>query len=658
MTPLHKLARAAGLLIDWEDFTGTKQRVSDAALIRILDALGLEAGSDSAIAGSLDQLDREKRQAGASLVTADAGKAIRLPPHQGKLILESGDSRDIPAADTLAIEEPGYHRLEWDGGRLTIAVAPRRGYSVADAAPGRRIWGPAVQIPSLSDGRRESFGDFGALARFAAAAAKAGADALAISPVHALFPADATRFSPYAPSTRLFLNVLLADPSLLGDTEPADPQELIDWEAAGPRRLQRLRRLYDKRGASTRSAIEEFRRRGGEPLERHAQYDALHAHFLGTVHQGGWQAWPRAYQDPAGPAVARFAQAHSREVGFHLFLQWLADRSFAAAQAAAKDNGMAVGLIADLAVGMDAGGSHAWSSPDALLTGLSVGAPPDALGPDGQDWGITTFSPRGLMRTGFEAYIATVRAALRHAGGIRIDHAMGLRRLWVVPHGAKSSEGAYLVYPEADMMRLLALEAWRHRAIVVGEDLGTVPPGFRGEMEKRAMLGMRVLWFERTRSGSFTRPAGYSRHAAALTSTHDLPTVAGWWSGRDIDWTWKLARTSPHADIAAAQADRAADRARLWKAMRRAGIATAPAPPPGEPAAAVDAAIDYVGRTPCDLAIVPVEDLLGLAEQPNLPGTTIEHPNWRRRLPVPSEEAFEAPEVAVRVARLNQARRS
>ena len=654
MSPLHDLAAAAGLLIDWEDASGEPQRVRDDTLATILGALGLPASTPAEIADSRARL-REEQDASRDFLVTEIGAPVTVPA--GTLTLEQGGTRDVKAG-ALALDEPGYHRLDTGAGVLTLAVAPARAFQVGDAAPGRRIWAPAVQIPSLRDGRGEPFGDFGALARFAASAAAHGADALAISPVHALFPADATRFSPYAPSTRLFLNVFLADPSLLGCAggQSDGGGDLIDWQSAIPERMRVLRALYDARRPETQAEVDAFRREGGEELERHARYDALHAHFFGTEHEGGWQAWPADCQDPDGPSVAAFARSHAEEVGFYVFLQWLADRSLATAQHAARDAGMAVGLIADLAIGMDAGGSHGWARRDDLLSGLSIGAPPDKLGPDGQDWGITSFAPRALRRTGYRDFLATIRAALRRAGGIRIDHALGLRRLWVVPHGAAATEGAYLTYPEADMMRLLALESWRSKAIVVGEDLGTVPPGFRETMDEHGFLGMRVLWFERGRGGSFRAPSAWSRKAAALTGTHDLPTIAGWWRGRDIDWTWKLGRTSGSKTPEEEHEARARDRARLWRACRKAGVAEGRQPPASNPAPAVDAAVAYVATTPCEIAIVPAEDLLGLVEQPNLPGTTDEHPNWRRRLPGRAEDMLDAPEVRARTARLNEER--
>lgn len=632
MSALHDLAAEAGLLIDWRDAAGRAQRVPDETLRAILDALGLPADGAAAIAESRERLREDEEKGAGRLVTADPGEPVALP-----------------GIGTMIFDEPGYHEVEG----ITVAVAPSRAWTVNDAAPGRRIWGPAVQIPSLRDRRGEAYGDFGALARFARAAAAKGADALAISPVHALFPSDPGRYSPYGPSSRLFLNVLLADPSLLGDEGSAVPAgDLIAWEQAIPERMTRFRRLWEEAGEETRRAVRSFAAAGGEQLERHARYDVLHARF-----GGGWQGWPAEFRDAHSEAVADFAARHRGEVDFHLFLQWLADRSLARAQAAAKEAGMAVGLIADMAVGMDAGGSQAWSRPDSLLRGLSVGAPPDPLGPDGQDWGITTFSPRALRRHGLDSFLDTIRAALRHAGGIRIDHAMALRRLWVIPHGAPATEGAYLRYPETDLMRLLALESWRARAIVVGEDLGTVPEGFRGEMERRCFLGMRVLWFERNARGGFRRPADWDRPAAAMTSTHDLPTVAGWWSERDVDWTWSIGRTSAFASEAGERSARAKDRRRLWSAARRAGAADGPQPPADAPGPAADAALRYVGAAACDLALIPVEDLLALPEQPNLPGTIDEHPNWRRRLPGDAADMLDEPAVAARIAGLDGARR-
>lgn len=666
MIPLHALAEAAGLQIDWEDAAGNAQRVSDDALMQVLEALDLPASGDAAIAESRRRLELEAESV-ASFVSVDLGQWADLPiahgrPGAAELVLEDGSRRDIcveQVGDCLrlpAIDQPGYHRLTLADREVRIAVAPRRCFRVQDATDGKRVWGPAVQIASLRNERGGGYGDFGTLADAARSFAANGADAMAISPVHALFPADASRFSPYAPSSRLFLNVLYADPALIGQAlPPQDASELIDWADAIPRRMALLRQAHAQRSDAVRDQVAAYRAHAGDELERHATFDALHAHFFASGARG-WQDWPAAFHDPAGEHVAEFAAAHANDVDFYVFLQWLAKQGLDTAQQAATSAGMAIGLIADLAVGMDAGGSHAWSRPGDLLTGLSIGAPPDLLGPDGQNWGITGFSPRALQRTGFDAYIATLRAALDHAGGIRIDHALGLRRLWVVPDGASAKEGVYLTIPLDDMLRVLAIESHRANAIVIGEDLGTVPEGFRPAMNARAMLGMRVLWFERDEDGGFLPPGEWPAEAAAMTGTHDLSTVAGWWRGRDIDWTWKLGRSSSAADESEDRAGRVADRERLWSAFTDAGTVDAAQPDPEDAAPVVDAALTYVGGTPCMLAILPIEDVAGLVDQPNLPGTIDEHPNWRRRMPEPTGALLKQPEIAARLGLLNAAR--
>lgn len=618
MTELHHRARAAGLLIDWTDANGRPQHVADEALEAVLSALG-----------AADQ------NASVTFISGELGRPIALPSMREvcELTLADGEVRSIRIDGELPpIDRPGYHRLELSNREITVAVAPRSCRTLD-----RRLWSPAVQIPALRDGRTTAYGDFTTLAASARAFAAAGAQALAISPVHALFPADPARYSPYAPSSRLFLNILYAYPGDGGD-QPAP--DLIDWASAIPAHLRRLRAAYDRRSDGDRAAVEAFAREGGDELVRHARFDALHTRF-----GGGWQSWPAEYHDPAGEPVARFAADNAAEVDFFLWCQWLADRGLARAQ----DNGMEVGLIADLAVGMDAGGSHAWSRPGDLLTGLNVGAPPDILGPEGQDWGITTFSPDALRRTAFEPFIATIRAALRHAGGIRIDHAMGLARLWVVPHGASPKDGAYLRYPLDDMLRILAIESEAANAVVIAEDLGTVPDGFREALDARGILGMRVMPFE-AEEGRLKLPADYDRRAAAMTGTHDLATVAGWWSGRDIAWNRDLGRFAPSDE------DRAAERTGWWNSFTEAGVASGDQPAPEDTAPVVAAALAFTGRTPCDLALLPMEDLIGLPEQPNLPGTTTEHPNWRRRMPADTAELLARPEVAANVKTLQDAR--
>jgi 4-alpha-glucanotransferase len=319
---------------------------------------------------------------------------------------------------------------------------------------------------------------------------------------------------------------------------------------------------------------------------------------------------------------------------------------------------MPVGLIADLAVGADRAGSQAWSRKSQMIHGLSVGAPPDIINNRGQDWGLGAFSPHAMQARGFEAYIEMLRAVFAHCGGVRIDHVLGLARLWMVPDGASSAEGGYLRYPMEDLLRLIALESHRHRAIVIGEDLGTVPAGFDTRIASAGLLGIRVLYFE-TDGGHFRPPSAWSNQAIATTTTHDLPTVAGWWTGRDLAWRERLDLLAVGETLEAAQAHRADERNAMWQAFHHAGVTNAWLPGHATAAdaeAVVDAALGYVALTPAPLALIPIEDALGLVEQPNLPGTVETHPNWRRRLPAVADELFARPEVQRRFARLNQTR--
>ena len=668
---LRDVAEAAGIATEWRDVRGETHQVAPDTLRAVLAALGLPASVGEARALLAQHAARLPPL--ITLPCGPDGAAVpgATPGHRFRLDLEDGGHVEGQLergwggeARLPALDRPGYHRLTLDDARCAVAAAPPRCVTLGDLGAARHQgaapWGLAVQIPSLRRRGDLGIGDFGGVAEFARAAARRGAAAIAVSPAHALFSADPSKYGPYAPSTRLLLNVLLADPeAVLGplpDAGPVEDPDLIDWPAAARRKLDRLRGLFDL--AADHPGFVDFRNDAGPALEQHARFEALHAHFLARSPElWGWHAWPAEFRAPDAPGVQRFARDNPGEVAFHAFCQWLADASREAAQRAAREAGMPVGLIADLAVGTDGGGSHAWSRQREILPDLTVGAPPDIFSPLGQDWGLTAFSPLEMRKGGFTAFIELLRAAFHHSGGIRVDHAMGLQRLWVVPRGAGPADGAYLRYPVDDLVRLLALESHRHRAIVVGEDLGTLPEGFHGRMERAGVLGMRVLWFEQEQDGSFRAPRAWSRDAVALTTTHDLPTVAGWWHGHDIDWRDRLGLFPSPETSTEEHARRARDRALLWRAMLASGAASGDQPADDHPGPVVDAAPAHLGAAACALAILPVEDALGEEEQPNLPGTVEHHPNWRRRLPGGAATLLDAPAVAHRLEALALARR-
>lgn len=669
---LEAFATEAGVLIEWEDIHGSPRRTPPETLRAVLATLGLPAATADELRDSRQRL---RAAPPADFITVEVGAPFQ--PLGGPcgpsatLRLEDGGRLDLsldPATGFThrGVETPGYHQLQIGDRTITVAAAPPRAFGLEDLSPGRRLWGLAVQLYGLRGREPRPFGDFGHLATFARALGEHGGAALAISPVHALFAADPDRFSPYAPSSRLFLNGLYADPAAVLGPELGDlglqsgGDELIDWAQAIPARMAALRQVHARFKTAApkdlRADLRRFEADGGDDLQGHARFEAIHGVFFARDGARGWPDWPEEVHDAASPAVAAFAAEHADEVAFHIFVQWLADRSLARAQQAARAAGMPVGLITDVAVGMDPGGSHAWSRPQDLLGGLNIGAPPDAFQAKGQDWGVTTFSPRALAESGYAGFLATLRSAMRHAGGVRIDHILGLRRLWVVPHGAGPTEGAYLTFPMQDLMRLIALESHRHGVLVVGEDLGTVPAGLREALDAGGVRGMQVLLFEQDPSGAFKPPEQWSPRACAMTTTHDLPPIAGWWRGTDIDWRLRLQPDLAADEAATQRSERAAQRAALWAAFCEAGTARGAPPSVDATDAVVDAAVSFLARTTSELAILPIEDLMGLEAQPNLPGTTTEHPNWRRRLPGPTETRLDAPEVAGRIAGLNDER--
>jgi 4-alpha-glucanotransferase len=676
---LQHLAARAGIAVDWTDAANFPRKVALPTLRRLLQALNLPCDSASDLRESFHRLDSKAKPA---VVTVDAGRAAALPPsfagNCGRLILESGAIRDVAfdaGLATLRALGPGRHRLVTDKNEMIVIAAPGTCFRMEDVAPGRRLSGLAAQIYSLTHANDFGIGDMGGVTALTRAAASLGIDALALSPMHALFSADPGHFSPYSPSSRLFLNPLHANPiDIVGHDLAQEALEravfppqvemqeapLIDWPVAARAKAAWFRALYglliERREGSAGETlwcdIAEYRRGGGESLERHACFEALHAARRSADGSGGdWRLWPAGLRAPDGPAINPFSEAPLDEIDYHVFLQWLADRSLAKAQRVACDAGMRIGLIADLAVGISPAGSEAWSHQKDILGGLTIGAPPDLFNPDGQDWGLTTFSPQALAEAAFEPFAATLRAAMRHVGGARIDHVMGLRRLWLIPEGASPAEGAYLSYPFEDLMRIVALESMRHRAIVVAEDLGTVPEGFRDDLAARGVLGMNILWFER-RAMSFTQARLWPATSVAMTSTHDLPTLAGWWSGHDIGVRAQLREPGDGRWRTEQDEARRADRALLWDALVQAAVVETPMPDPEETSPFVAAALAFVAQAPAPLVLFSLEDVLALRDQPNLPGTIDEHPNWRRRLDRDPTLLLDSPFVRARLAKI------
>lgn len=680
---LKSLADEVGVLCEWSDAHGNPALLDEQALRGVLQALSLPADDPEQISASLDEARRRNRAASQGpLIIADAGHPIdlqgRLPPGSDcTLLLEDGSRMELQLDEhgRLPAQPAGYHQVQGGGQHWQLACAPPACPSVQELTGKHHIWGIAAQVYSLRRSGDGGLGDTCALHQLVTSAAAQGADAVAISPLHAMFSSRSDQYSPYSPSSRSHYNMLHADPAqILGPeivaqamracqlTETAlqlEKQPLIDWPAVTDLRLRLLRHLHRQLpGLPTllREDFERFREEGGQSLQQHSCHEALLQHRLEQGESGDWRQWSPAWRNPDSPQVRQFAEEHATELEFHAFGQWLMARALEQVQQAARQAGMGIGLIADMAIGADPSGSFGWAFQDQLLTGLSVGAPPDLLSRDGQNWGVTAFSPLGLKQQGYAAFISMLRANLANSGGLRIDHIMGLQRLWLIPDGADPAQGAYLRFPLDDLLRLLSLEAWHHQALIIGEDLGTVPDGLRPTLARHRILGMQVLQFEQ-QDDRLPPPEQWSDQALATTSTHDLPTTLGWLAGRDIDWRERSGQTDAEA-TREARRQRRKEILTLDTALHRQGLLTGAAEQPDQiDQQRLDACIRFLGRTPAPLVLLPLEDVMASAEQPNLPGPDAGHPNWRRRWPQHATDMLDQALPRQRLHALDQERR-
>jgi 4-alpha-glucanotransferase len=697
----HAVAVQLGIETRHTDALGVVHEPDAETLAAMVSAFGLPARPDQAAAALADMKAESLHLEPLRIVAAEA-PALDLPiangPIEWRLDCEQGDhvaGQWNPDDGKLRLpgDVPlGYHRLRLsvDGTIETfdIAVAPTACYLPPELEPGARGWGLTTQLYSLRSKRGWGMGDFTDLAALTRAAGASGAITVGINPLHALFASEPRHTSPYSPSSRAQLDYLYIDPGAvpgfaddpaIRDLAPeaalkaARKGELVDHAAVAALKRPVLEALYRRfhdvdlaAGARTKAAnaFRRFQKAGGKPLAAFAIFEALHEHFNSNHGQFSWFDWPSELRDPNSKAVADFAAAHRDRVEFFEFLQWQADSQLGAAVEAGRAAGLSLGLYRDLAVGVNPQGAEAWADQGIVVPGMAIGAPPDPLSRAGQDWGLAPVNPLALRHQGFQPFIAALRANMRHAGVLRIDHVMSLQRLYWVPAGRSAVAGAYVNYPFAELLRLVALESQRQRCAVIGEDLGTVPSGFRETMQAANVMSYRVVMFERHLDGNFIAPAAYPPLAAASAATHDLATLKGFWLGRDIAWRQQLALYPDTAAEAADIADRHTARWQLLEALEREALVPRHRfaeflPPKGEPvytAELGEAILTYLARSRARLLLVQIEDVAGEVEQANLPGTSETHPNWRRRLSAKLNDILQSREMQ-RVAALMNAER-
>jgi glycogen debranching enzyme GlgX len=621
---LDRLADLAGIQPIWWDVDGGYHKVGADTKRALLAAMRLPAATQGEMSDSLSRITIEPVLPPAVTAWTQASIPIRLGqprPAWATLLRDDGSLERFQSQGDYVVLPPqpiGRHRLlnEDRPERFChLTVAPRACYLPPTLLAGERRFGIAAHLYALRSRGDQGIGDFTTLARFAVEAAHTGASMVGLNPLHALFPHDRSRASPYQPSDRHFLDPIYIDVSgFPGGAELPSPSGPVDYPAVWERKRAILDAAFT---AADQNTIPDA-------LRRFAIFETI-AEVLGTSH---WPAWPIELRHPESPDVAAFARQHQRTVQFHAFLQGLADRQLAAAAGSAAQHGLSLGFYRDLAVGAAPDGAEAWSAQDTLMHGVSVGAPPDPFSFHGQIWSLPPPDPVAIRGDGFSAFNSLLVANMRHAGALRIDHVMGLRRLFVIPDGAGAIDGAYVTYPMEDLLAHVALQSQRAKCLVVGEDLGTVPEGMSEALAASNILSYKVLWFER-QDGHIRPPAKWRRLAAACVSTHDLATLAGWWNGADI----AEKRILLLLDDPEAEHNRATEKAELVALLRAEGLLeeNVDLAQPMPPAVAV-AVHAFVSATPSLLALVQADDLAGETVAINLPGTDRERPNWRRRL--------------------------
>jgi 4-alpha-glucanotransferase len=540
----------------------------------------------------------------------------------------------------------------------TPTSAGSRCFEPPAMAAGARCWGLAIQLYSIRSSANWGMGDFGDLAELARLAAPEGADFIGINPLHAGFTADPANCSPYSSSSRHFLNVLyiavgaipdldtcpeaqarMADAAFRDEVSRLRAAELVDYEGVARLKLEILRllhRCFRRReielGTPRARAFEQYQAMRGKALRQHALFESLDTRMRQLYGaQGGWTSWPAGYRDPESRVVRDFAASSAEDIEFHAWLQWVAESQLAGAARAAREAGMAIGLYGDHAVGANPGGSETWSDRGSYCEGASIGAPPDSLALQGQDWGLAVPDPQAMARDRGRGFGLLMQENMRHFGALRIDHVMALYRLWWVPRGMTASEGGYVHYPVNELFEAVARASHATGCMVIGENLGTVPGEVDRAMADSNIYGYKVLFFERNADLGFTAPGEWRHDSLASVSTHDLPSLRAWWEGADIDLRARLGMYPADLDLAALAAERQRDRERLIEAMAEARVRPRWPVDHFEPAfaAAVHA---FVASTASGLFAVQAEDLLGMVEPINVPGTSSEYPNWRRKL--------------------------
>ncbi|WP_298888889.1 4-alpha-glucanotransferase [uncultured Serinicoccus sp.] len=666
---LAQLADAYGIATEFWDWQGRHAQVPEETVMAVLEALGVDVDGDFVDRELARVQEREWRRLLPPVVVVAQGVAPVVPVHhevqttpEATLRTEDGNERSLGMQSGEQEREVGGRRLRrvlldvptdlplgWhevavsaDGeqARMSLVVTPPTlGLPAGLGEDGARAWGLMTQLYAMRSAGSWGIGDLADLGDAGAWAAGLGADFVLVNPLHAAEPVGEMEPSPYLPTSRRFVNPLYIRVEDVPEVAylSAAERQLVEWHADDAQRylaldvLERdpvwaakeaaLRLVFRQPRSLRRSrAFEAYVEREGQGLVDFATWCAV-----SQEHGTFWRQWPTELQDARGEAVEAYRQQHAGEVEFHCWLQWVLDEQLARVQRDLLDTGMSLGVISDLAVGVHPDGADAWGLGDALARGVTVGAPADQYNQLGQDWSQPPWRPDKLAELGYAPYREMVHAALRDSGGLRVDHVIGLFRLWWIPQGAEPFQGTYVRYDHEAMIGILLLEAHRAGAVVVGEDLGTVEPWVRDYLRERGVMGTSILWFERDwdGDGSLLDPEAYRELCLATVTTHDLPPTAGYLEGVHIDLRSRLGLLDRPLEVE--QEEEARSRDEVLTDLRRRGLLREGAEVPEQ----VEALHAFLARTPAKLLGVSISDLAGDKRVINQPGTDEEYPNWR-----------------------------
>jgi 4-alpha-glucanotransferase len=703
---LHELARRVGILDEYFDVGGRRCFTSDDTRRAILHAMHIDASTDEAARHSLDQLVREdEARLLAPVRVAEVGQRlpldVRTPgdreitgPWVLVIDLEGGKAKHHfsgpwRGGSTFPLEglpsdlPIGYHRVrltlaagarEWSD-EQTLIIVPPRCVGPADLLGDTAAFGVIANLYTMRSRSNWGVGDFSDLGSLAQWTAKIGGDFVGMNPLHALLNRGGD-VSPYSPVSRLFRNIIYIDVTRIPElayapdlrdhlTSPEFAAELeslrdspdVRYEqvmAVKGMALDALHRVFLDRvrgsGSARAAAYSRYVDEHEPAISRFATWMTIAEH----ERKWDWRTWPDDLRDPASEAVCAFQVAHANRIDFHRWTQFEADRQLGDAGACARAAGMRVGLYQDLAIGSAPSGADVWSFRDLFVHGVSAGAPPDPYSATGQNWGLPPVNPGALKRDGYRYFIDLIRTGFRHAGALRIDHVMGLFRLFWIPDGMTGAQGAYVTYPAGDLLGIIALESVRNGALVVGEDLGTVPDYVRPALSKWGILSSKVLYFEREWDGGFRGAASYPPLSLATANTHDMPTLAGFWAGRDVTLRRQVGQIGSDDEEARARDERDRDRGHLLRLLEAERILPQGSVP--QSSAELRAAVHgFLWNTPAQLVGLSLDDLAGEIEPVNIPGIGPDRfASWTRKMRADLETITTSEDVNVAVPRRRQ----